>query len=308
MKSDRRHRGVYVILVTPFDDQGRIDEESLRAEVDFCIETGAHGLVTPANASEFFTLSDLERKSIGDAVIDQCAGRLPVIISVTGASAPVAVEYVRIAQEAGADGLMAMPPPIRTPTTESIVAYFEAIAAAARVPIIVQNSVFVGSPMRPELLARLVDNCDGIHYIKEESDPCTHVATRITQLVTNKGNLHGIFGGLAGRHLMNEMARGICGTMPAAEVPDVHSAVWNAFERGDVAEARRLFNRLLPLLNMESLYPLQLYKEVLRRRGVIRRATLRNNLQSPLDEIDHRELDAILSDIEDLLVVTGPFS
>ena len=59
---------------------------------------------------------------------------------------------------------------------------------------------------------------------------------------------------------------------------------------------------------MESLYPLQLYKEVLRRRGVIRQATLRNDLQSPMDEIDHRELDAILSEIEDLLVVTGPFA
>ena len=79
METDRRHRGVYVILVTPFDEQGRIDEESLRAEVDFCVEASAHGLVTPANASEFFTLSDSERESIGEAVINQCARRMPVI-------------------------------------------------------------------------------------------------------------------------------------------------------------------------------------------------------------------------------------
>ena len=85
-------------------------------------------------------------------------------------------------------------------------------------------------------------------------------------------------------------------------VPIFHLAIWNAYESGDTAEARRLFNRLLPLMNMESLYPLQLYKEVLKRRGVIQCAMVRNDFQSPIDDIDHRELDIVLSDIEDLMI------
>jgi len=95
--------------------------------------------------------------------------------------------------------------------------------------------------------------------------------------------------------------------MPACDTPDAHAAIWNAHERGDVEEARRVFNRLLPLMNMQSLYPFQLYKEVLKRRGVIRSAKIRNYFQTPLDTIDHRELDVILSDIEDLLVIKGKF-
>jgi hypothetical protein len=59
---------------------------------------------------------------------------------------------------------------------------------------------------------------------------------------------------------------------------------------------------------MESLYPLQLYKEVLRRRGVIRSAKVRNEFLSPFDEFDHRELDAILDDLADVLVTRGPFA
>ncbi len=49
---ENKFRGVYIILVTPFYEDGRIDEESLRSVVDFSIDAGAHGLVVPANVSE----------------------------------------------------------------------------------------------------------------------------------------------------------------------------------------------------------------------------------------------------------------
>ena len=83
--------------------------------------------------------------------------------------------------------------------------------------------------------------------------------------------------------------------------------LWNAYENGDIVEARRLFNRLLPLLNMQSLYPLQVYKEVLKRRGVIQNAFMRNYFQTPLDVFDYRELDVILLAIKDLMIIDGKF-
>ncbi|MDP6506602.1 MAG: dihydrodipicolinate synthase family protein, partial [Planctomycetota bacterium] len=90
--------------------------------------------------------------------------------------------------------------------------------------------------------------------------------------------------------------------------PELHAAIWEAYHEGELESARELHNRALPLLNMESLYPLQLYKEVLRRRGVIRSAKVRNEFLSPFDEFDHRELDAILDDLADVLVTRGPFA
>ena len=112
-------------------------------------------------------------------------------------------------------------------------------------------------------------------------------------------------GGMAGRFLMDEHRRGACGTMPACEVTDVHVALWNALEAGEEQRARSIYNRLLPLLNFEWLYGASVYKEVLRRRGVISSARLRGPGLHALDTFDHRELDAILADVSELFT-TAP--
>ena len=301
-------RGVFVIAVTPFHTDGSVDEESLRAEVEFCIAAGVHGIVTPANASEWYTLSETERRLVSQLVIEQARKRVPVVISVTGGSQWAAVELAQGACEMGADGLMAMPPPLKPPHRQGMFEYYQAVAGVATVPIIIQNChPPLGTPMPPELLARLVDELPWVEYIKEEADPCTHLMSRAGELVKNRAKLKGIFGGQAGRYFMNEAARGACGTMPACDIPDAHRALWDAFERGDEASTRRLYNRLLPLLTMEALYGTPIYKEVLRRRGVIRTGVIRNAGFGPLDEVDHRELDALLGEISDLLPTKGPF-
>ena len=74
---------------------------------------------------------------------------------------------------------------------------------------------------------------------------------------------------------------------------------------GDEAKARRIFNRLLPLLNLEWLYGAVVYKEVLRRRGILESATVRGPGLFTLDTDDHRELDAILADVGQLFT-TAP--
>lgn len=78
--------GVYAILVTPFDKQGNVDETSLRRCVDFCVEGGARGIVTPVNASESTTLTDQERTHIAAVTVEQTAHRIPVVIGVFGFS------------------------------------------------------------------------------------------------------------------------------------------------------------------------------------------------------------------------------
>jgi len=115
MAQTKPFRGVFVIAVTPFDGAGRIDEEPLRAVVDFCLEAGAHGIVTPANASEWYTLSDAERRRVSAIVVDQTRKRVPVLLSVTAGSQWAAVEMAQAAQDLGADGLMAMPPLLKPP-------------------------------------------------------------------------------------------------------------------------------------------------------------------------------------------------
>ena len=90
--------------------------------------------------------------------------------------------------------------------------------------------------------------------------------------------------------------------MPACESVDVHAKVWNVLAAGDLDGARRIFSRLLPLLNFEAMSP-GVYKTVLYWRGVIESHYLRSYFANPLDEQDRRELSTILRALEDVFLL-----
>ena len=295
----RPFRGVFVILATPFSDDGSLDEDGLKSVVEFSIAAGAHGLVTPANASEFSALSDPERLRVIEVVGRTARGRLPFVAGVSGVSSQVAVWLAKHAADAGADAVIAMPPYVSKPAADGVRAYYEAISRATELPIFVQNYPLpIGVPLSSALLGQLAREIERVLYVKEEVPPVTHSVS--ADIAACGKSVEGVFGGAAGRFLIDEMSRGAAGTMPACDVPDMHTAVWNAWQAGDASGAREAFNRLLPLLNFESLHSVQGYKEVLRRRGVIRSAHVRTAVTGPLDAHDHAELDAILAEISDL--------
>jgi 4-hydroxy-tetrahydrodipicolinate synthase len=305
MPGTETFRGVYAIPVTPFGPDGELDVPSLRRCVDFCVAAGAGGVVAPVNASEFFTLTESERKTVVETVVEQTRGRVPVVAGVSGPSTQVAAELARHAGRAGADAVMAMPPFVRHPGPDEIVEFYGAVAKAAGVPVWIQDYVApMGTPMTPPLLAKLLREIPGVDYLKEETALAPQVMTQIKALAGDA--LKGMMGGMAGRYLLDEYARGACGTMPACEVADAHVAVWDALERGDQAESRRLFRELLPLLNVEAMYSFVVYKEVLYRRGVIACPKSRAPGAPTLDEAASRELDLILRDLAPLLTAQIP--
>jgi 4-hydroxy-tetrahydrodipicolinate synthase len=296
---------VFAIPVTPFTPDDEIDIGSLRRCVDFCVAAGAGGVVAPVNASEFFTLTETERKKVVETVVEQTNGRVPVVAGVSGSSTQVAVEMARHAGQAGADSVMAMPPFVRHPGPEEIVQFYGAVARAAGVPVWIQDYVPpMGTPMAPALLTRLLREIPGVEYLKEETALAPQVMSQVAALAGDA--CKGMMGGMAGRYLLDEYARGACGTMPACEVTDAHVVVWNALESGQQDEARRLFRELLPLLNIEAMYSFVVYKEVLYRRGIIACPKSRAPGSPTLDEHSSRELDLILRDLAPLLTATMP--
>lgn len=298
----RPFRGVFVILATPFSDDGSLDVDGLNNVVEFSIAAGAHGLVSPANASEFSALSDPERLRVIEVIGRTVGGRLPFVAGVSGVSAPVAVWFAKHAEAEGADAVIALPPYISKPPADGVRAYYEAIAEATGLPVFIQNYPLpIGVPISPALLGQLAREIERVRYVKEEVPPVTHSVS--ADIAACGASVEGVFGGAAGRFMLDEMRRGAAGTMPGCDVPDVHAAVWNAWQAGDVSGARGVFNRLLPLLNFEMLHSVHAYKEVLRRRGVIRSAYVRTAATRPLDAHDHAELDAILSDVAELWTV-----
>lgn len=298
MMTEKNWRGIFVIVVTPFTEGYELDEASLRKQIRFCIEAGAHGLVGPANASEFATLSDDERKRWLEIVVGETAGQIPVVAATTSGHMLPAVALSRWAEQIGAAGIMAMPPHVLHPDADGCYAYYAALAAALTVPICIQNyPAPLGTPMSSQLLGRLCRELPHVDYLKEETLP---EPRQISATLAAAGDAcKGVFGGQGGIYFLDEYRRGACGNMPACQVTDVHVAIWQKLEQGDEAGARKIFNQLLPLINFERMHGVAVYKETLYRRGVLATRVSRAPGRG-LDEMDQAEMDAIWTDVAPL--------
>ena len=290
-------RGIFTIPATPFKENLEVDWEALGRVVEFCVGCGAHGIVWPVNASQFYTLSDEERLKGMQVVVEQAAGRAPVVTGTQGLSTSHAQMFSRRANAVGADAVIAMAPYVQELLDEdAVVAYYRGISDVVDVPIFIQNHTR-GMVLSPKLMARIVHEVEHVEYIKEETFPVTH---KLTQVLEQAGpNLKGVFGGAGGRYLLLEHPRGVAGQMPGCHVTDVVVRLWNALEAGDQMEAKRIYGLLAPLFALETVKGTS-YPEVLRRRGVIRDARSRFAIASPMDAYDHRALDDILRDLEPL--------
>ncbi|HJP33372.1 MAG TPA: dihydrodipicolinate synthase family protein [Candidatus Latescibacteria bacterium] len=291
-------RGIFPILITPFTDDLQLDEASLRRQVDFCLEAGATGVVGPANASEFSTLSDDERRRWIEIVVEQVDRRVPVVASVTSGHARAAAALAGSAQAVGVDGIMSMPPPILKPDVAGCVEYFRFLAGAVEIPVILQNyAAPLGTPMPAAVLARLCCEVGNIEYIKEEVPPEPRMISATLAAVGDA--CKGIFGGQGGIYLIDEYRRGAVGNMPGAHTTDVLVDLWKRLEAGDLEGTREMFHQLLPLMVFERLYGVAVYKEVLKRRGIFTSSAQRAP-GAGLDDDDYRELDPALEQVESL--------
>lgn len=283
--------GVFVVVVTPFADDLTVDLDALDRQVDFCLACGVQGLVTPVVASEFNTLSDGERVSIMRRVAARAGGKVPFVAGVAGTSAAHAAELTRAAADAGADAVIAMPPYTARLPSGMVMDYYERIAAAADLPVMVQNAdAPVGSPLATEDLVALARRVPSISAVKEETAPNPQ---RVGALV-DQGGEHGpaVFGGLGGIYLFNELRRGARGSMPACQFADLAVDIFGLATSGRMEEARRRFAALQPALVMERLYGMTFMKECLVRRGVLGNSLTRVP-ERPLDADDRAELDVL---------------
>ncbi|MBI3971522.1 MAG: dihydrodipicolinate synthase family protein [Chloroflexi bacterium] len=290
-----RWRGIFTIPVTPFTEDAELDLDSLRSELDFCVEVGAAGIVHPVMASEFFTLTDDERRRMMPVVTRQVNGRIPVVIGVAATSIQGARTFARAARDAGADAVIAMPPYVTKFTPDDVLRCFETISDEAQLPVFVQNAGVAS--MNVATLLKLVREVEHVHYVKEEVAPAHHNISRLVE--ASEPRLWGVFGGGGAQNLIDELRRGGAGNMPAAQHTDVVSRIFDLWEAGDEDAARELHMRIMPAMQRERLAGVASGKEVLVRRGIIKCARTRG-AGTPLDAHDQAELDILWPSLEAL--------
>lgn len=282
-------RGVIPIVATPFTRDGAVDKESFKRVVRYCLAAGAHGLAFPANASEFFTLSADERRDLTETLIETVAGQVPVIIGATAANKDDAVAFAQHAQAAGADGLLLMVSAAFAGRPAEVAAYLRAVADATDLPIMLQNAQApIGADLDVETVAQLLREIPQIGYVKEERNPSGQMITRIKQAAGDRPV--GVFGGDGGRSIINELLRGVDGTMPAVEFVELYVELFRRYEGGDTAGAVDVFEAMLPILNVQRVFRWAATKRILVWRGIIADDFVRAPNAPRLDDTDAAEL------------------
>ena len=292
--------GMHWMLVTPFDNAEEIDTGSIKGVVDKAASTGCVGVVVLGEMGEWRRLLDSERLVVLDHVMS-AAGDLKVTVGTTAPSTYVAVERAKEAERVGAAAVMVSPPPLGKPNPDAVKLFYQRIADAIDIPLVVQDFPQAsGVHMSPQFVSELADAIPGFQYLKLEDPPTPTKISRISELT---GDRLGIFGGLGGVMLLDELHRGGIGAMTGFAYPEVLVEVINLFFDGENQRAMELFNKFLPLIlfeNQEGIN-LSIRKEAIKHRGLLTTAKVRHPA-GPIDAITRAEL---LQLIEELHPVEG---
>ena len=239
-------RGSFPALITPMTEDGAIDEAAMRKFVSWQIGQGSHGLVAVGTTGESPTLSEEEHKAVIEMVIDEAAGRVPVIAGTGSNSTAEAIEYTRHAERAGADAALVVVPYYNKPTQEGLFAHFSAVAGATSLPVFIYNVPGrTVADISDETIARLAETCDNIVGIKDATGD-----------LNRPSNLRRLLGGrefiqLSGEDgtalAFNAHGGGGCISVTANIAPALCARFQQATLDGDYSTALALQDRLFAL-------------------------------------------------------------
>ena len=137
--TESRLSGCWTALITPFTQSGDVDEQALRALVDWQIAEGIHGLVPIGSTGEAVTLSAAERDRVVRIVVEQANKRVPIMAGAGSNDTKQAIENSKAMRAAGATHLLHVSPMYNKPPQRGIVAHFRAVAESAGLPVVVYN-------------------------------------------------------------------------------------------------------------------------------------------------------------------------
>lgn len=267
-------RGIFPSLPTPFGQNDEIDPVAQRRIVRFSLEAGAHGLICFGLAGEVFRLTPTERLELLEAIVDEAAGTIPVCAGVGAEALHSSVALAVAAEATGADVVVVPPPITARSSRRELLRYFETIAGAVTVPVMIQDAPeYLNIEVGQELVETLLARCENVRLVKLELGP-----DQLGGWTDDLGDRAAVFGGSGGLYLLDSLAQGVVGIAPGTDTIDLIVQIYEAWMREDTDLAGTKFADLLPTLIFE-LQDIDHYnacaKHVLRRRGVIENDQLR---------------------------------
>ncbi|KQX53547.1 MULTISPECIES: 5-dehydro-4-deoxyglucarate dehydratase [unclassified Streptomyces] len=263
--------GLLFFPVTAFAPDGSVDLDVFRAHVRAGVDAGAAAVFACCGTGEFHALAPEEFRDCVAAAVEAAEGRVPVVAG-AGYGTALAIRYARLAEEAGADGLLAMPPYLVVADQAGLLRHYTELAAATSLDVIVyQRDNAVLTPATAVALART----DGVIGIKDGLGDLG-LMQRIVSAVRAEGLGLLYFNGLPTAELTGAAYRGIGVTLYSSAVfcfaPDIALAYHRALGGGDEATVDLLvdvfYRPLVELRDRGRGYAVSLVKAAVRRGGL----------------------------------------
>lgn len=234
----KHHEGIIVPMLTPFDDEGRIDKEKLEWSVERLISKGVHGLFPCSSVGETSNMTVSERIDMMELVIEVAGGRVPVIPGTGSSDLETAIELTRIAQDLGADGAVVVTPYYLKPDQTGLYTYYERVASSVDIPVyLYQLPMATGVEILADTVSSLASELDNIAGLKDSSGNMSKLMEILRK--TDKDFL--IFQGWDSL-LFPSLCVGCAGGMVSTPniIPEPVVELYESYREGEIKKAYRL--------------------------------------------------------------------
>lgn len=244
-----RITGILTPNITPVDADGRVDEQKLRGYVDWLIERGVDGLYPNGSTGEFVRFSAEERRQIVRIVVDQTAGRVPVLAGAAEANVKATIEACDAYGELGVRAVAIVAPFYYRLSSEGVYAYFREIAENVEVDVTLYNIPLFASPIDVDTVVRLAAEFPRVVGIKDSSGDLPNMMRMISAIRPMRDDFTFLTGWDAS--LAPMLLAGADGGTNATSgvVPELTKAIYRNVVDGSIDEAMRLQYQLIPLFD-----------------------------------------------------------
>lgn len=246
-------KGVVVPILTPIDEEERIDEGRFRRQIDYVINGGMHGILVFGSNGEFYQVEEDEMERGLKIAVDQAAGRVPVYFGIGAINTKKCIRLARMAAANGASAISILQPMFLKPTEEELFLHFSSIARSVpETPVLLYNNPGrVGYGMSAALIHRLAHEVDNIVGMKDTSGDMTLTEEVVRQ---NRDVDFKVFGGKDTLLYMSLCIGAVGGVCTAGNfMPELIGDIYKKYTAGDIAGALEAQFKLNPVrLSMDA--------------------------------------------------------
>ena len=236
--------GIWPILYAFFTRDGALDRAAMRRQTQAVLAAGAPGMAVLGLATEVGKLTPAERRQVVEWAAEDLNGRIPLAVTIFGATPKEQSDAVAQAAANGAAWVVLQPPRQPGISEAELLTFFGKIIEHAPIPAGIQNAPdLIGIGLGPSAIAELARRHANFTVLKGEGP-----ATLIARVVEETEGKLAVFNGRGGLELPDNLRAGCAGLIPAPDCFEVQIGIYEAMRRGDEATAERLYRDILPAI------------------------------------------------------------